>query len=167
MNEIGGQDGSFSIPRRCVVAESVITELRLTFASATVQRVEGIAYFLGQTNGITSCILAVVPVRAHATFGSFAVESSETARIVELADSRGLQIVGQIHSHPRQAFHSEGDDSGAQIRYDGYVSIVVPDYGRHLPSLEGSATYMYAHALGQFVALASAHVHVIGAALRR
>lgn len=167
MTAIDRRSRSIAIPRRCVVAESVVCGLQRTFADAAARRVEGVAYFLGQTDGMTSCLLAVVPVGAQATFGSFAVASSEIGRVVELADGLGLQIVGQIHSHPTLAYHSEGDDAGAQIRFDGYVSIVVPNYGRQLPSLEDAVSYMYAEELGQFVALADDHFHIIPAVHRQ
>jgi hypothetical protein len=65
------------------------------------------------------------------------------ARIVRKISDAGLQLVGQAHSHPGEAFHSRGDEAGANIAYDGFVSIVFPDYGVHLPSLERAAVYIF------------------------
>jgi proteasome lid subunit RPN8/RPN11 len=64
-------------------------------------------------------------------------------KVVRKANDTGLQVVGQIHTHPGQAYHSDGDIDGARIAYNGFISIVVPDYGRHLPSLVGAAAYFY------------------------
>jgi hypothetical protein len=62
---------------------------------------------------------------------------------VRTATNLGLQIVAQVHTHPGTAYHSDGDVEGTRIRYTGYSSIVLPDYGRHLPSLTGAAVYVF------------------------
>jgi proteasome lid subunit RPN8/RPN11 len=65
------------------------------------------------------------------------------AACVGAAGRYELQVVGQIHSHPQDAYHSDGDVEGARIRYPGYVSIVLPNYGGLLPSLRGAAVYIW------------------------
>ncbi len=42
-----------------------------------------------------------------------------------LRDKR-LSILGQVHSHPAQAFHSAADDKWAVVRHVGALSLVVP-----------------------------------------
>lgn len=39
-----------------------------------------------------------------------------------------LMVAAQIHSHPRDAFHSEADDDWAIIRHQGALSLVVPRF---------------------------------------
>jgi proteasome lid subunit RPN8/RPN11 len=112
---------------------------------------EGIAYLFGLTNGATTVVIGAMRPEARTTPGSFEVSSVAMARVVRKANEAGLQVVGQIHTHPHQAFHSGGDEDGARIAYDGYVSIVVPDYGRHLPSLTAAAVYFFRS--GAFVQL--------------
>ncbi len=41
----------------------------------------------------------------------------------------GLRLVAQVHSHPREAFHSEADDRYAIVTAEGGLSLVVPDFG--------------------------------------
>lgn len=65
------------------------------------------------------------------------------AKVVFLAMELDLQIVGQVHTHPQEAFHSAGDEEGANIRYNGFISIVIPDYGDHLPARTGWAVYRF------------------------
>jgi hypothetical protein len=65
------------------------------------------------------------------------------AACVRAAARHRLQVVAQVHTHPQQAFHSDGDVEGARIRYPGYASIVLPDYGDRLPSLEGAAVFVF------------------------
>ena len=55
----------------------------------------------------------------------------------------GLQVVGQLHTHPGEAHHSAGDLEGMRIRYPGYFSIVVPDYGSQLPSFKHAHILMW------------------------
>src|SRR6266851_4587050 len=90
---------------------------------------EGIAYLFGQTDGETTIVLGAIRPDAETTRGSFNVPSAAVARVVRKISDLGLQLVGQVHSHPVDAFHSEGDDIGARIAYQGFISIVVPDYG--------------------------------------
>ena len=37
-------------------------------------------------------------------------------------------VAAQVHSHPRQAFHSRADDLWAIVRHKGALSLVVPDF---------------------------------------
>lgn len=138
-------------PRFCFIAAHVLNAIDAALSPARRRRVEGIAYLLGRTDGLRTCLLACMSVDARATRGSFHVTAKEMVRVVNLANELGLQVAGQVHTHPLEAFHSEGDDAGAQIRFDGYVSIVLPDYGRHLPSLSGAAAFMYSTRSNAFI----------------
>ena len=40
----------------------------------------------------------------------------------------GEILAGQMHSHPRQAYHSRADDELALVKLPGGLSIVVPDF---------------------------------------
>jgi hypothetical protein len=41
-----------------------------------------------------------------------------------------LQILAQVHGHPGDwVGHSAGDNRGAFMAYEGYYSVVVPNYG--------------------------------------
>jgi hypothetical protein len=56
------------------------------------------------------------------------VDAPEMHRInVELYKSN-LRLIGQIHTHPTDAYHSAMDDENAIARTTGSVSIVVPDF---------------------------------------
>lgn len=121
---------------------------------------EGISYLIGLTDAVTSLALLAIKPRAITTWGSFSVDQRAMAEVVRRACSYGLQVVGQVHTHPQDAYHSEGDEEGARIRYTGYVSIVIPEYGRWLPELDGVATYMYLAKKG-FVRIAPSNVIVV------
>lgn len=52
------------------------------------------------------------------------------------------QVIGvQIHSHPRDAYHSETDDTYPIATLEGSLSIVLPFFGRDGWESHGIATY--------------------------
>lgn len=104
---------------------------------------EGIVYLFGQSDGSSTLAIAAIRPEAVTTQGSFSVSKLAMARVVRKAADNGLQVVGQVHTHPGEAYHSDGDEEGARIAYSGYVSIVIPMYGRYLPALEGIAAFMF------------------------
>ena len=120
-----------------------LQEVKEQFIEPEILGVEAIVYLLGITNGETSLAVSGVKPKAESTPRSFDVGSAELGKVVRLAAETGLQVVGQIHSHPRFAFHSAGDLKGMRIRFPGYFSIVIPDYGACLPSLERTHTVMW------------------------
>lgn len=130
-------------PCRVILTESCLNGMRSCMAPEIELGHEGIAYLLGLTNGDSTVIVAAIRPESHTTVGSFNVSPVAMARVVRTTNNVGLQVVGQVHTHPGSAYHSGGDDDGARIAYDGYVSIVVPGYGRELPSLRGAAIYSY------------------------
>lgn len=104
---------------------------------------EGMVYFVGLTTGkMTLAVSAVLP-EAVTTHGSVDVGAAEIGKIVRGAASAGLQVVGQLHTHPGDAYHSDGDLAGMRIRYPGYVSLVVPEHGARLPSLDQAHVLMW------------------------
>ena len=39
-----------------------------------------------------------------------------------------LMVAAQVHSHPKEAFHSRADDQWAIVRHEGALSLVLPDF---------------------------------------
>ena len=107
------------------------------------QRHEGIIYFIGLTTGSTTLALSGVIPEAVSTPGSVDVAAMEIGKVGRLAMHAGLQVVGQLHTHPGEAHHSAGDLEGMRIRYPGYFSIVVSDYGSQLPSFKHAHILMW------------------------
>jgi proteasome lid subunit RPN8/RPN11 len=128
---------------RLVISQGCIAALAECLGPEICKGHEGIAYLLGQSDGITTLAVAAVRPDAQTTRGSFHVGAPAMARVVRAAVDRGLQVVGQVHTHPGDAYHSDGDDEGARIAFTGYVSIVLPDYGRHLHALMGTTVFFF------------------------
>jgi hypothetical protein len=68
------------------------------------------------------------------------VDEDELFRLNVDFYGRRLLLVGQVHSHPSEAYHSPTDDDYAVVTIPGGLSIVVPDFGRG-PLFEDAATY--------------------------
>ena len=139
-------------PPRLVISQACIDAFAACLGPEIRSRQEGIAYLLGQSDGTTTVALAAIRPEAQVTRGSFVVGAPAMAKVVRAAVDRGLQVVGQVHTHPGDAYHSDGDDDGSRIAFTGYASIVLPDYGRYLPALTRAASYFYRAGKG-FVAL--------------
>jgi hypothetical protein len=57
---------------------------------------------------------------------------------------RRLMVAAQVHSHPKEAFHSFADDRWAIVRHEGALSLVLPGFAlRATPTsfLDGAKVY--------------------------
>jgi hypothetical protein len=59
----------------------------------------------------------------------FNISIDERLRLLDDVSAEGEFILAQLHTHPRQAFHSEVDDRLAIPKHTGAISIVVADFG--------------------------------------
>ena len=60
----------------------------------------------------------------------FSIPLEERLRIIEEINEVGEFILVQVHTHPREAFHSEADDRRAVTKHLHAISIVVPHFGK-------------------------------------
>ena len=134
-----------TLPQRhtVVLTEHCLQEITQGMESNVQRRHEGIAYLIGLTTGTTTLAASARFPDAATTRGSFDVGNEEMAKVVGEAAGSNLQVVGQIHTHPMDAFHSKGDLKGMRIKYPGYFSLVLPKYGTLLPSLQDSHTLIW------------------------
>ena len=93
------------------------------------ERHEGVVYLGGVRAGAVSIVLSAIAPDAETTRGSFVTGvDTNTDLVCALAD-HGLVLVGQVHSHPGAwVDHSDGDDTGALVKFENYWSVVVPEY---------------------------------------
>ena len=92
---------------------------------------EGVAYWAGHWSSAGPIVTTCIAPAAKATLDSFETSSYTNARVVAYLAGADLVLVGQVHSHPGSFVgHSHGDDERALMPYEGFLSIVVPHYGR-------------------------------------
>jgi hypothetical protein len=58
-------------------------------------------------------------------------------------EQRSVRV--QVHTHPREAFHSHIDDSYPMVQTYGFLSLVIPNFGLREPTLNGAALYELGH----------------------
>ncbi|MEQ1515132.1 MAG: Mov34/MPN/PAD-1 family protein [Usitatibacteraceae bacterium] len=85
------------------------------------------------------------------------VDASEMHRVNVTLFERGLRLIGQIHTHPTEAYHSATDDEYALATTVGSYSLVVPDFARRPFSFSDCAVYRL-HADGQWMEVSLADV---------
>lgn len=92
---------------------------------------EKVVYWAGVKRSDVWVVTTVIRPKAHTTWGSFKTSTNTNAEVVAFLSDAGLSLLGQVHTHPGKFVdHSEGDDEGAFMRTENYISIVVPNYGR-------------------------------------
>lgn len=92
---------------------------------------EGIVYLGGVEVGGQAVVLSALSPAAETTWGSFRTDLAANTEVVQALDRLRLVLVGQVHSHPGTwVDHSDGDDEGALVRFEGYWSLVVPVFAR-------------------------------------
>ena len=145
---------------KIIITKGCLSAIRQCLAKDIARRHEGVAYLIGQVTEDRTIAVAAICPKDRTTYGSFSVTSKDMAHVIRTANKLSLQVVGQVHSHPRDAFHSDGDEDGANIAYKGYVSIVLPQYGKKLPSLDAAAFFLF-NEKGNFIVSANFRVEIL------
>jgi proteasome lid subunit RPN8/RPN11 len=116
----------------CIPANVVARTIELLRQSGTrTDPHEGIVYWAGRRHGAESVVTTCIAPAAATTRGSFDTSAETNARVIMALAKAGLELLGQVHSHPGLFVdHSHGDDENALMPYKGFFSIVVPAYAR-------------------------------------
>jgi len=77
------------------------------------------------------------PVHQRSAFGYSVDDSWLTSFCRRLASSK-RSVKVQLHTHPREAFHSKTDDLWPIVSQAGFLSVVIPDFAMGQPSLGGA-----------------------------
>lgn len=130
---------SITVPTRCI--EQTHGHLR----SVGTRGLEGLALWAGKRVGDNFRVeVAIIPAQRgvrSASGVSVEVGPQELHRINVWCFERKLTLVGQVHSHPTEAYHSDTDDAFALVPKIGAISIVVPDFARQAFSIACCAVF--------------------------
>lgn len=115
-----------------ILVPTSVVEHTLAFLreSGADRSAEGVALWLGQRldDGIT-VTEAYIPGQIAAE-DYFRIPPDSMAALLRHLGEKRKFIAAQVHSHPREAFHSYADDTWAIVRHVGALSIVVPEFAR-------------------------------------
>lgn len=133
---------AFVVPRRLIAFGH--TFLRETGAEGY----EGLVLWAGRRRDADPAICDIVDAFAPQQLGvrgpqgvGLSVNGDELFQINAELYRRRLRLVGQLHSHPTDAYHSSTDDAYATVTMPGGLSLVVPGFAVAPFALERTAVY--------------------------
>lgn len=91
-------------------------------------RSEGLVFWGGVVSGSTMQVTGLYCVRHAPQGGRVRLTADESRWLVRRLSIRDEKLVAQVHSHPKSAFHSPGDDQRAASFHPGFLSIVAPGF---------------------------------------
>lgn len=92
---------------------------------------EGIVLWLGRRTEPVSTVSRVYQPIHTAASDFFHIPRQGMASMLAFMGDNNVSVLAQVHSHPREAFHSQADDRWAIVRHLGALSLVLPDFASH------------------------------------
>lgn len=112
------------------IASELAEQALREFLTCGGGRRECVVYLVAEQTA-TAVVTAVVHPEHQATFDGYDVESVWITRFFLLLADKRRTAVGQAHTHPGQwVDHSAIDDEFVLVPSPGFVSVVVPEFGR-------------------------------------
>ena len=121
-------NGSVSNVLRYVVPQSILAESVGMLRSLSGGVRESVVLWTGTIQAEEALVQRVVVPHQLASARHFDVPLLERLRIARQLANCGEKLLVQLHTHPREAFHSFVDDRLALPRHTGALSIVVADF---------------------------------------
>ena len=113
------------------IPASIVRESAETLRTLSGGRRESVVLWQGKLlDELTAEITGLVVPRQVTGPYHFNIPLAERLALIEEVAEVEEFILIQLHTHPRQAFHSPADDRMAITKHQGAVSIVVPNFGR-------------------------------------
>lgn len=130
------------------ISSALVNRTLLQLQSVGRQHSEHVLLWLGKReNGNISISKLWVPEQ-RAGRDSFEIPPrSMRALFDELRQDR-LMVAAQVHTHPREAFHSWADDTWAIVRHAGALSLVLPYFALKTKShnfVRDAAVFVLSH----------------------
>src|SRR6266404_6352259 len=112
-----------------VLCSSSLVEATLAHLHEAGQAVrECVVLWLGRREGGQVRVVSAYRPLQSAAEDMFQIPPAGMAALhTELRRNR-FMVAAQVHSHPREAFHSRADDRWAIVRHEGALSLVVPHF---------------------------------------
>lgn len=107
-----------------------ITETIAALRVAAQARKECVVLWLAREEGGCKQVKDVYVPEQVAEEDFFRIPPPSMRRILTHLRENDLLVAAQVHSHPREAFHSDTDNHWAIVRHTGALSIVVPYFSQ-------------------------------------
>lgn len=113
----------------CATAHVAVTLDYLREAGARYR--ECVVLWLGRQSGRGIEVVNVYRPQQRAAQDMFHIPASSMIALRATLRRDRVMVAAQVHSHPREAFHSLADDRWAIVRHVGALSLVVPEFAAH------------------------------------
>lgn len=110
-----------------VKCSSTLVEKTLSLLREAGQsRVECVMLWLGRRTGDHIEVVDAYRPEQISREDMFKIPQASMNQLYGELRRHRLMVAAQVHSHPKEAFHSRADDQWAIVRHEGALSIVVP-----------------------------------------
>lgn len=114
-----------------LVVPTQLVDATLAFLqNAGERRSEAVVLWLGRKESRGIAVTEAYVPEQEAASDFFRIPPAAMAALLTHLGDTGTFIAAQVHSHPREAFHSEADDIWAIVRHLNALSLVVPYFAR-------------------------------------
>jgi len=131
--------------RRVVVPAACADAVQAHLRAVGRDGYEGLALWAGVQNGdLFRVSRTIIPEQQHVRNSDgvcVIIGAAELHRLNVTLYKEKLALLGQIHSHPGRAYHSDTDDRYAIATTVGCLSLVVPDFARAPFAISRCASY--------------------------
>jgi hypothetical protein len=114
---------------RHLIPTMVMDVTREQVVSHGTAREEAALCWAGTVQDDIAIITTVLLFASAGDRGSVHVSPAQTGLLYAHCHARGLTLLAQVHSHPRDAFHSPVDERSPHSAECGFLSLVVPNFG--------------------------------------
>lgn len=130
-----------SFIKKYIVTLDVLHKTKIALVEAGKLRKEGLVFWSGTLNGDVANIKTVICPETIATCVSAKLSSNGLEYIYNTIKKNNEFLFTQVHSHPGIAFHSEDDNNEAISFKKGFISIVVPYFGKYMEDLSSCLVF--------------------------
>jgi hypothetical protein len=116
--------------RRYVVLSGVLDVTKNHLLAAGRSGSEGALCWAGTPLGDAALVTTAIVFNGSRHYGGVHVSSAQSGLLYEHCHTRGLTLFAQVHSHPGAAFHSPPDELLPHSPVRGFLSVVIPSFGR-------------------------------------
>lgn len=124
-----------SFIKNFIITQDVIQKTKIALIEAGKLRKEGLVFWSGTLSGDVANIKTVICPKTIATSVSAKLSSDGVEYIYSTIKKNNEFLFVQVHSHPGIAFHSDEDCNEAISYKIGFISIVVPYFGKYMEDL--------------------------------
>lgn len=127
--------------QKFTVTQDVIKKTKIALIEAGKLRREGLVFWSGTIDEDIANIKTIICPKTIATSVSARLDNKGIDYIHSIVKKNNEFLFIQVHSHPGIAFHSEDDCNEAISYKTGFISIVIPYFGKDFEDLSNCAVF--------------------------